>query len=206
MIDLFDDPQEWLSIPMIDADVRFARRFYDPSMARHYMETLTREIAWREETIILWGKPYRQPRLSAWYGDAGCAYTYSGMRLEPQPWNDTLLQIKEDVERATSHRYNSVLLNLYRDEQDGMGWHSDNEPELGPQPVIASLSLGATRMFRLRHRNRKTAKPVALPLTDGSLLIMAGDTQRCWRHAIDKEHEPTGARINLTFRTILPTR
>lgn len=206
MIELVDDPQEWLSIPMIEADVRFARRFYGAPMARHYMEALTREITWRQETIVLWGKPYRQPRLSAWYGNAGCAYTYSGMRLEPQPWTDTLLQIKEDIERATSHSYNSVLLNLYRDERDGMGWHSDDEPELGPQPAIASLSLGATRTFGFRHRTRKAVKPLALPLTNGSLLVMAGDTQRYWRHAVDKEREPTGARINLTFRTILPVR
>jgi alkylated DNA repair dioxygenase AlkB len=207
MNDLFDDVSSSLEpIPMPDADVRFAHAFYRPPQSTRMLERLIEEIAWQQETIVLWGKEHWQPRLSAWYGDAGCAYSYSGRRFEPLPWNDTLLQIKQDIELATSHRFNSVLLNLYRDEHDSMGWHSDDEPELGAQPVIASLSLGATRTFRFRHRRKKTVKPLALALTDGSLLVMAGDTQRCWRHAVDKQKEPAGVRVNLTFRTILPAR
>jgi len=191
---------------MVDADVCFAAAFYGPTQTSQYMDALLREIAWRQETIVLWGKVHLQPRLSAWYGDAGCVYSYSGRTFEPHPWSDTLLRIKEDIEQATAHRFNSVLLNLYRDEHDSMGWHSDDESELGPEPVIASLSLGATRTFRLRHRTKKTVKPIALALSGGSLLVMAGTTQRFWRHAVDKERAPVGARINLTFRTIMPLR
>jgi len=189
-------------LPMIDADVKFMAGFYRQPLSGELMETLMREIAWRQETIVLWGKEHPQPRLSAWHGDPGTGYTYSGMTLRPLPWNATLLRIRADIEAATGHRFNSVLLNLYRDERDSIGWHSDDEAALGEQPAIASLSLGATRIFKFRHRRRKEQQPVALPLTDGSLLLMAGATQRCWRHAIGKERGPAGARINLTFRHI----
>jgi alkylated DNA repair dioxygenase AlkB len=151
---------------------------------------------------VLWNKEHLQPRLSAWHGDAGARYSYSGVMLEPHRWTDTLLRIKEDVEHATGQRFNSVLLNLYRNEGDSVGWHSDNETELGSRPVIASLSLGETRRFKLRHKTRKDQKTISLALTDGSLLVMSGTTQKFWRHAIDKEREPKDARINLTFRNI----
>lgn len=189
-------------IPIADADVKFMPCFYQQPLTGELMATLSREIAWRQETIVLWGKEIRQPRLSAWYGDDGADYAYSGMKLQPQPWTATLLRIKTDVEAATGHCFNSVLLNLYRNERDSVGWHSDDEAELGQQPVIASLSLGETRVFRLRHRRQRGRHSVALPLTDGSLLLMAGHTQRYWRHAIEKERIPRGPRINLTFRNI----
>jgi alkylated DNA repair dioxygenase AlkB len=203
-LNLFEDTQGLQPIPIVDAEVRFAHAFYRAPQSTQYMDKLLHEIAWRQESIVLWGKEHLQPRLSAWYGDPGCAYSYSGRTFEPHPWSDTLLQIKDDIERATAHRFNSVLLNLYRDERDSMGWHSDDEPELGAHPAIASLSLGATRVFKLRHRTKKHIKPIVLALTDGSLLLMTGSTQRFWRHAVDKERESTGARINLTFRTIIP--
>lgn len=190
-------------LPMVDADVRFMQGFYHPPRSTHYMEQLLGEIQWREETIRLWGKEYLQPRLSAWYGDAGRRYAYSGVMLHPFPWTETLLQIREDVESASGHRFNSVLLNLYRDENDSVGWHSDAEAELGNMPEIASLSLGATRRFRLRHKVRKEVKPVVIDLTDGSLLLMAGKTQSCWQHAIHKQARTCGPRINLTFRNIV---
>jgi len=200
---LFDMAPVPIAIPMIDADVKMIRNFYHHDEAVPLMATLLHEIAWRQETIVLWGKQYPQPRLTAWYGDAGSRYRYSGMTLEPQIWTSTLQRIRGDIERVTGRHYNSVLLNLYRDERDSVGWHSDDEPELGPAPAIASLSLGETRSFRFRHKTRKDQKRIVLELVDGSLLLMEGDTQRFWQHAIDKEKRAREPRINLTFRNIL---
>ena len=202
-LSLFDAIPALDTIPMIDADVKFIRTFYRGPESRLLMDALLQEIAWRQETIVLWGKRYLQPRLSAWYGDPDSRYRYSGMTLQPQAWTETLQRIRANIEHATGQRYNSVLLNLYRNENDSMGWHSDDEPELGPAPVIASLSLGETRSFRFRHRTRKDQKRISMELTDGSLLLMAGSTQRCWQHAIDKEKRACGPRINLTFRKIV---
>jgi alkylated DNA repair dioxygenase AlkB len=200
---LFDNTGHWEPVPMVDADVRLMPSFYGKTESAELMRRLVDETPWRQETITLWGKQHLQPRLSAWYGDADSGYTYSGVVLRPQPWTATLARIKSDVENATACRFNSVLLNFYRDENDSVGWHSDAEPELGKFPVIASLSLGETRTFRLRHRSRKDQKPVAIDLIDGSLLLMAGATQRFWQHAVMKEREPRGPRINLTFRTVV---
>lgn len=195
-------PSKLTSIPMIDADVKFAYAFYRSPESALLMDTLLREIAWRQETIVLWGKECLQPRLSAWYGDAGTSYRYSGMTLQALAWTPVLLRIRHDVEYATGHRYNSVLLNLYRDQHDSVGWHSDDEPVFGAEPAIASVSLGATRRFRFRHRVRKEQQPISIDLTDGSLLLMAGPTQRYWQHAIGKQKTACGPRINLTFRYI----
>ncbi|TFW01149.1 alpha-ketoglutarate-dependent dioxygenase AlkB [Oxalobacteraceae bacterium OM1] len=188
---------------MPDADVRFRHGFYQPPQSQALFDMLLAETAWRQETITLWEQQRLQPRLSAWYGDPGSRYTYSGTTFHPLPWTATLLRIKADIERTAGLQFNSVLLNLYRDEHDSVAWHSDHEREFGKDPVIASLSLGETRVFRFRHRSRKDLKRVDLELTDGSLLLMAGPTQRCWQHAIEKERRPCGPRINLTFRTIL---
>ncbi len=188
---------------MVDADVRFMHAFYRPPQATQYQRQLLSEIQWTQERITLWGKSYLQPRLSAWYGDEGRTYSYSGVMLQPCPWTPTLITIKTDVEQATGHCFNSVLLNLYRNEHDSVGWHSDAEPELGTAPIIASLSLGETRVFRLRHKFKKEVKPVSIALTDGSLLLMAGATQRYWQHAVNKERHACEGRINLTFRNIV---
>jgi alkylated DNA repair dioxygenase AlkB len=200
---LFDEAGTFEAIPLPDAELQFMRNFYDHTIAAELRNALREEIAWRQETIFLAGEERLQPRLSAWYGDTGSSYTYSGITLEPLPWTAALLRIKEDIEQATGHRFNSVLLNLYRNEHDSVSWHSDDEAVLGERPVIASLSLGETRAFKFRHKTRKDRKPVSIALTDGSLLIMAGTTQRYWRHAIDKEREPKRERINLTFRQVL---
>ena len=167
------------------------------------MGRLINEVPWRAENIFVWGRTYPQPRLIAWYGDAGKNYTYSGINLSPLPWTQALLDIKSRVEAATRTDFNSVLLNYYRDHRDSMGLHSDDEPELGAQPILASLSLGEERTFILRHKREKTLKPVRLKLASGSLLLMKGETQRHWKHGIDKESRPCGPRINLTFRRIL---
>lgn len=202
-LSLFGQDEALQPIPMPDADVRFMHGFYRPPQSESLLRALHEETAWRQETIMLFDQPRLQPRLSAWYGDAGSRYTYSGTTFHPLPWTATLLAIKDDVERIAGHRFNSVLLNLYRNERDSVGWHSDHEREFGAAPVIASLSLGQTRIFRFRHKTRKDLRRIDLALNDGSLLLMAGSTQRCWQHAIEKERRTCGPRINLTFRTVV---
>lgn len=204
--DLFETSDAFHPLPMEDADVRLKRAFYPAESSRRYQETLLAQTPWRQEQITICGVPRLQPRLSAWYGDPGTHYTYSGITLAPLPWTPTLLMLKADVEAACAYRFNSVLLNLYRNERDSMGWHSDDEPELGDTPLIASISLGASRIFRFKHKRRRDLRPVSVELTDGSLLVMAGSTQRFWRHAIDKERTRKDARINLTFRTVVARR
>lgn len=199
---LFDDDSELQHLPLRDADIRFVRRFLGEDDAKAQFAALRDDIAWRHESITLWGKSHLQPRLTAWYGDPGTAYSYSGLKLAPLPWTPALAAIKAQIEAFCGERFNSVLANLYRDERDSVGWHSDDEAELGKRPFIASLSLGETRTFKLRHKLRNEEKPVALELPSGSLLLMGGSTQQHWVHAVEKERLPCGARINLTFRTI----
>lgn len=167
-------------------------------------DKLQRELHWRQEPIQLFGKRYMQPRLLAWYGDAGLSYRYSGIDHDPLPWTSTLAALCERIQGLSGARFNSVLANQYRDHRDSMGLHADDEPELGPKPVIASLSLGEERVFRLKHRHRKDLKPLRLPLSSGSLLIMRGETQDNWRHEVPKQARSCGPRINLTFRYVHP--
>ncbi len=166
------------------------------------LHELIADIPWRQERISVWGKMYSQPRLIAWYGDRGSYYTYSGITLAPLPWTDLLLEIRKRVETVTAAAFNSVLINYYRDNRDSMGFHSDDEPELGESPVIASVSLGEQRTFVMKHKLNKLAKPVRLRLESGSLLLMRGETQRYWKHGIAKETRRSGPRVNLTFRRI----
>jgi alkylated DNA repair dioxygenase AlkB len=200
--DLFGDQQPLAEIKLVDADLKFARNFYPAAEADRWFKVLMENTPWRQDEIAVWGKTHLQPRLTAWYGDPGRAYSYSGITMQPLPWTPELLQIKSALEEFAGASFNSVLINLYRDQQDSVGWHSDNEPELGKNPVIASLSLGETRTFKLKHKSNKQQKPLALDLTHGSLLIMGGSTQECWLHAVDKERSARRARINLTFRHI----
>jgi alkylated DNA repair dioxygenase AlkB len=190
---------------------RFARSdpdlIYDPrpalgASASDVLRELIEKTPWRVESVVLWGKTYRQPRLTAWYGDPDARYEYSGIELDPLPWTPRLRTLRERVEEAADTRFNSVLLNYYRNERDSMGMHSDDEPELGAQPVIASLSLGETRTLVFRHRFERSRKALRIELADGSLLVMRGATQRNWKHGIAKESRACGARINLTFRRI----
>lgn len=199
--DLFGASRQLEPLGVPEADLRFMHGFYPPDECAALFAALMEETPWRQERIEVWGKVHDQPRLTSWHGDPGTDYTYSGITLPTCPWTDVLMRLRADVEATTGHRYNSVLLNLYRDQHDAVGWHSDNERELGRSPVIASLSLGETRSFRLRHRERRHA-PVNIRLTDGSLLLMAGDTQRNWQHAVPREARDKGPRINLTFRRI----
>jgi alkylated DNA repair dioxygenase AlkB len=165
-------------------------------------EALIQEIEFDVKHVTLYGRRYAIPRLQAWYGDRGKVFTYSGMRLEPMPWTATLSYLKGYVAQTVGADFNSVLINLYRNGRDSVSWHSDDERELGPEPVIASLSLGATRRFSMRHRNGRAAGRYALDLPSGSLLVMRGCTQHYWQHAVLKTRRQVGARINLTFRVI----
>jgi alkylated DNA repair dioxygenase AlkB len=188
-------------LDMPDADVTFYPAFFDADESQQLLQDLTDNIAWEEqEAKFPWGA-VKLPRLTAWYGDAGKNYTYSGMTLTPHEWTDTLLAIKKRVEEVAEIEFNSVLLNMYRSENDSVGWHSDDEPELGANPVIASVSFGATRPFLFKHKDLP-ANRQSIDLTAGSLLLMRGETQRKWKHSIPKVKSATDKRINLTFRVI----
>ena len=170
------------------------------------MAELDESVSWRQDHIIFFGKSVALPRETAWFGDPGFNYTYSGIKMAPTPWNSPLLEIKAKVEEICERRFNSVLLNKYRDGNDKVSWHSDDEPELGLTPWIASVSLGATRMFKLRPKpHRKGNKSTSLELAAGSVLVMAGTTQQCWEHELARTAKPVGPRINLTFRQIRAT-
>jgi alkylated DNA repair dioxygenase AlkB len=197
-MDLFDTPGVLLPIPIDDGELALLAQLPLSLSNAEVFARLLNETPWREESVVVYGKRHLQPRLTAWYGDA--SYTYSGLRLEPLRWTELLLEIRAAVEAACNHRFNSVLLNRYRNERDSMGMHSDDEPELGDAPVIASLSYGATRTFILRHKRDK--RTVRLPLEDGSLLLMRGQLQRNWLHGINKSTRPLEERMNLTFRYI----
>ena len=194
-----------LPILLPQADLLFDPNFLPESEAGTLCAQLTAEVAWEQRAIRMFGRELPQPRLTAWHGDPAARYTYSGLTWEPRPWTPALLDLRQRVAAATGARFNSVLLNYYRDGRDSMGWHADDEPELGPSPVIASLSLGATRRFRLRPIGPKAgalAQPLGLDLPNGSLLLMRGPTQHCWQHALPKTARPTGPRLNLTFRWV----
>jgi alkylated DNA repair dioxygenase AlkB len=187
-----------------DAEVSLWREAFDEPEARDLIRELRHGIDWRQEEVVVFGRRHLVPRLVAWHGDPGARYTYSGTPHEPLPWTLALERIRERVHELASCEFNAVLLNLYRDGRDGMGWHADDEVELGPDPVIASVSLGAVRRFCLRHRRRKGLR-MDLSLPHGSLLLMAGTTQRHWVHAVPKTTLPVGERINLTFRRVALT-
>ncbi len=203
MSGLFETKDRLETIPIPDGEIHYASELDLGHATDTVLRQLIAEIPWRQENIVVWGKLYSQPRLIAWYGDRDSSYTYSGITLEPLPWTELLHEIRKRVETVTAASFNSVLLNYYRDNRDSMGFHSDDEPELGERPVIASISLGEERTLVLKHKVNKAAKPVRLRLTSGSLLLMKGETQRYWKHGILKETRPCGPRINLTFRRIV---
>ncbi len=189
------------SLPLPDADLGFAAAWMEASSAHALQQTLRAQLPWSVHRIRLFGREVDSPRLSAWIGDPDATYRYSGTRFDPHPWPQVLEPLRERLSGMLGVPFNSVLANLYRDGRDAMGWHSDDEPELGPEPVIASLSLGAMRRFVLKHRNNP-AHRLALDLPAGSLLVMRGATQRFYRHALPRTARPVGERINLTFRWI----
>ena len=166
------------------------------------MHELTESVSWEAHTIKMFGKEYPQPRLVAWYGDPGSEYTYSGLKMNVRPWISVVSDLKEIAESFAEVRFNSVLINLYRDGSDKVSWHRDNEPELGPTPTIASISLGAIRRFKFRHLD--TREVVETNLAPGSLVVMSGLSQRCWEHEIPRQAAINEPRINLTFRQVRP--
>ena len=202
------------NIELQDAKIVFIEHFFTPSVSDRFLEDLTLNLDWKQGEIRLFGKPVLEPRLSAWYGDEGKTYIYSGKKQEPLPWHKSLFLIKTDIEKylqkaptndflisKNNVTFNSVLCNLYRNGNDSMGWHQDNERALGINPLIASLNFGESRRFLFRRKEDKTIKHELL-LTHGSLLIMAGAMQHHWQHAVPKEPRRTKQRINLTFRHI----
>ena len=190
-------------LPLEDAALGFDPHWLDAGAAAALLAALRDTIAWEVHRIRLFGREHASPRLSCWIGDPGARYRYSGSQFEPQPWPQALDRVRARLVRELGVDFNSVLANRYRDGRDAMGWHGDDERELGPQPVIASLSLGATRRFVLKHR-QEPGRKLALDLPGGSLLVMAGTTQQQYRHALPRTAKPVGERINLTFRRVLP--
>ena len=187
---------------LLDSDITFYANALPQLQADRWFQQLLVEVDWQQQYITRYRKSLPLPRLTAWYGDPGKTYTYSGIQMTSMPWTNTLLVIKSQVEALVEGQFNSVLLNLYRHGQDSVAWHSDDEPEMGDQPTIASVSLGGTRRFSLRHREQ-THLCQHLDLTHGSVLLMKGSTQQCWQHQVPKTSKPVLSRINLTFREIL---
>ena len=179
----------------------FDKAYLNAELADTYFDQIFSETSWQQHRIQCFGRDLEIPRLTAWYGDKNTTYRYSGIDLSPRPWTPLLRSIKESLEAISGARFNSVLLNRYRNGKDSVGWHADDEKDLGDTPVIASLSLGATRRFQMKHRYQNGEKLV-LDLTHGSLLVMSGNTQNNWLHQIPKTARPVGERINLTFRFI----
>ncbi|WP_412970884.1 alpha-ketoglutarate-dependent dioxygenase AlkB family protein [Glaciecola sp. MF2-115] len=197
---LFSD-NESQSLPLADAKVQYLPNWLDNKTANTLFDLFLEELDWQEGTINIFGKTMKIPRLQAWYGDVGTDYTYSGVRMQPLPWQRELHSLKAQCEQQCETQFNSVLANLYRHGQDSMGMHSDDEPELGCEPVIASVSLGELRNFDFKHK--VSGEKFRLPLEHGSLLIMRGETQKFWQHGIAKTKQDLQARMNFTFRRVL---
>ncbi len=178
----------------------FYPSFFTKSDSDIFLQKLKSEIEWKQESMNMYGKKINFPRLTAWYGDNDKPYSFSGISLSPKVWKEELISIKSKIESVAKVDFNSVLLNLYRDGNDSISWHTDAEKELGVNPVIASVNFGATRKFQLRHI--KTKAKLELELTAGSLLIMQGELQHFWQHQVPKTSQKIGERINLTFRVI----
>ena len=191
-------------MPLRDGALRLYPQWLELRRAENLKLQLQKSLHWEQSRIRIHGREIPIPRLNAWYGDPGCDYQYSGYRLPLHDWTSELLELRQQVQEETGKQFNSLLANWYRDGNDSVGWHSDDEPELGHNPVIASLSLGATRRFNLRHRTRAEETLVSLALNSGSLLLMLGSTQHFWKHCVPKTRKSTFDRINLTFRYVLP--
>ena len=178
----------------------FIPNFFQKAESDSFLRNLRNEILWKQESMNMYGKKVNFPRLTAWYGDNDKPYSFSGITLAPHPWTDNLKTIKTKIETKTEAIFNSVLLNLYRDGNDSISWHTDAEKELGQNPIIASVNFGATRTFQLRHI--ETKEKIDIELTHGSLLIMQGEFQHFWQHQVPKTTKKVNERINLTFRVI----
>ncbi|WP_160714659.1 alpha-ketoglutarate-dependent dioxygenase AlkB family protein [Chitinophaga solisilvae] len=197
----FEEPAPDNEIRLKNGELIYYPQFFEKGESDCLMQELLGTIAWKQESMSMYGKTVLFPRLMAWYGDASTAYSFSGNTFEPQPWTKTLLHIRDLITPVAGHPFNSVLLNHYRNGSDSMGWHADDEPELGPAPVIASVNFGATRRFLLRYKNDHHLKH-EMELQHGSLLVMKGSLQQYWEHQVPKTTRKIPGRINLTFRFI----
>ena len=186
---------------MPNAVIEYHPNFFTAEKSTFLFEKLRNEIPWQQDNITVFGKTHRQPRLTSLFGNEGKPYSYSNIVMQPHHWNPLLMTIKNEIEAVCKETFTTVLLNLYRDGKDSNGWHADNEKELGKNPVIASVSFGAERMFHLQHNSIADAK-LKINLENGSLLIMKGETQHYWKHQIPKTAKKIAPRINLTFRII----
>ena len=193
--------EEKIDLELPDAEIMYQPKFLQEEEANLYFEHLKTRIPWQQDDIKVFGKTHPQPRLTALFGNNGKAYSYSNITMYPHKFEGKLLELKEKLELEVQKAFTTCLLNLYRNGKDSNGWHSDDEKELGINPVIASISLGEERFFHLRHKENKTLKH-KLPLEHGSLLLMKGPTQHFWQHQIPKTSKKIGERINLTFRVI----
>jgi alkylated DNA repair dioxygenase AlkB len=183
-----------------NGEYQFYPFYFNKTEADYFLSNLLNSIEWIQESMNMYGKQVLFPRLTAWYGDIDKPYSFSGIKLNPHLWTDDLLEIKKRISAYTDVSFNSVLLNRYRSGNDSISWHTDAEPELGKNPVIASVNFGATRKFQLRHVITK--EKLEIELMHGSLLIMQGELQHYWQHQVPKTSKPVGERVNLTFRVI----
>ena len=191
------------TIQTTNLKLEYFENVFNANESKIYMEKLFTKVEWRREKIIMWSKEIVTKRRIAWYADKGKSYTYSGSTFHPSIWNQDLLTIKNRVESLSNVSFNSVLLNEYTNGEVGMGWHSDDEKELGKNPVIASVSFGANRDFLFKHKYDKNHDKIKVHLKTGSLLLMLGSTQHYWKHSIPKRLKVKDPRINLTFRNII---
>jgi len=198
---LFTEDTTQFDLP--DAELHYRPQFFPKPTADRLLQELMEKIEWTQNKIRFYGKESLVPRLEAWYGDPGKSYAYSGIQMNPKPWTKELVEIKEAIEKEAGVPFNSVLINYYRDGKDRVAWHSDDEKELGQNPIIGSVSLGAERKFKLRHKKYKgNGLKTEIMLQHGSFLLMKGPTQHHWMHEIPRTAKPIGPRINLTFRII----
>ena len=200
-LDVFSTPASAPNLTKIpNGEYIFIKNFFNKQESDSFFKLLEQNILWKQESMKMYGKEVKFPRLTAWYGDNTKQYTFSGITLQPNPWNEELTAIKQRIEKVAKVDFNSVLLNMYRSGKDSISWHTDAEPELGKNPVIASVTFGETRNFQLRHK--ETKEKIDIELTDGSLLVMQGELQHYWQHQIPKTSKEKSVRINLTFRVI----
>ncbi len=198
---LFSGEKQQFNLP--NAQLVYIPNFFNQQDADLYFKVINTDTKWQHDDITVYGKTYKQPRLTALFGNLNQSYGYSNIVMYPQPFTSTLQSIKEKVEKNSDHEFNTLLINLYRDGNDSNGWHADNEKELGKNPIIASVSFGETRPFHFKHRSFKDQRH-KINLQHGSLLIMRGEMQHFWLHQIAKTKKKIQPRINLTFRKLIP--
>lgn len=196
-----EEPQnEKQEVQIENGEYIYIPNFFDRNKANEFLKAFKETILWKQESMNMYGKQVLFPRLTSWYGESDKPYTFSGITLHPHPWTKELLEIKAAIEPICKVVFNSVLLNLYRDGNDSISWHTDAEKELGKNPLIASVNFGAERKFQIRHN--ETQETIDINLKHGSLLIMKGELQHFWKHQVPKQKKITDERINLTFRVI----